>query len=441
MRTVGKVERSLVEEISRKKGEPEWMRQLRLQSLELFEKMRDPVWIKGIDEVDLDKLVLYEDVEVRADKWEELPDEIRRFYEELNLPEMEKKFLAGLSTSFDSEIVYSRAKEMLEERGVIMLPMEEAVRRYPEMVRKYFGRVFPPATHKYAALHYALWSGGVFVYVPKNVKIEFPVEAFFLISSEMFAQFEHSLIVVDEGASIHFIEGCSSPQFRKFSFHDGVVEAYVHKNAHLKFTTVQNWSRDIINFNNKRAIVEENGSVEWVEGAFGSKASFVYPSVTLQKNARARVTNFSISHQGEWKESGSKVFHLGEGSRSTVISKTISTGDGVSVYRGLLRINKGAKHAFSAISCDSLLMDEESKTFTYPHNQIEEETARVSYEATTSFLTEEQMFYMNSRGLDEDAAKAMIALGFLSDVVAELPPEYSAVFRKVLEYDFRGSVG
>ncbi len=441
MITTGRVERSLIEEISRKKDEPEWMRKLRLRSLELFERMEDPKWIPFIEEINLDELILYEGPEVRAEDWDELPDDIRKFYEELNLPEMEKKFLAGLSTSFDSEVVFARAKEILKEKGVIMLPMEDAVKEYPDLVRKYFGKIFPPAEHRYAALHYALWSGGLFVYVPPGVKIDFPVEAFFLISKETMAQFEHSLVVVDEGASIQFIEGCSSPQFRNFSFHDGVVEAYVHKNAHLKFVTVQNWSRDIINFNNKRAIVEEGGTVEWVEGSFGSKASFVYPSVVLHKNAKVRVSNFSISHDGEWKESGSKVFHVGENSRSSVINKTISAGSGVAVFRGLLKVNKGARNAFSAVSCDSLLLDEESKTFTYPHNQIEEPTAKISYEASVSFLTEDQLFYMGSRGLDEDEAKALITLGFLSDVVADLPPEYAAVFRKVLEYDFRGSVG
>ena len=441
MRTVGKIDPSAVEEISERKKEPEWMRKLRLQALKLFETLPDPLWLPGIEELNLDEMILYEEVDARATSWDELPEDIRRFYEEVNLPETEKRFLAGLSTSYDSETVYYHAKEYLKKLGVILLPMEEAVKKYPGLVKKYFGRIFPMAEHRYAALHYALWSGGVFVYVPPGVKVQFPVEAFFLISEELLAQFEHSLIVVDEGAYLHFIEGCSSPQFRKFSFHDGAVEMYVHKNAHLKFTTVQNWGRNIINFNNKRAIVEEGGTVEWVEGSFGSKNSYVYPSVILHKNARSRMTNFSVAHSEEWKEGGAKIFHLGENSRSTVESKSISVGNGVSVFRGLLKINKGAVNAFSAMSCDSLVMDPESKAFTYPHNQIEEKTARVSYEASTTFLNEDQLFYLTSRGLDEDAARALIAMGFFSDVISELPPEYAAVFKRVLEYDFRGSVG
>ncbi|NPA86657.1 MAG: Fe-S cluster assembly protein SufB [Candidatus Diapherotrites archaeon] len=441
MRTLGKIDPSLVEEISRKKGEPEWMRRLRLRALELFEKLPDPEWLGGLDELNIEEMVLFEEVDVRASSWDELPPEIRKFYEEMKLPEMEKRYLAGLSTSFDSEMVYTHVKKYLEEKGVILLPMEEAVKRYPDLVKRYFGRIFPPAEHKYAALHYALWSGGVFVYVPRGVKVEFPVEAFFLISEELLAQFEHTLIVLEEDAYLHFIEGCSSPQFRKFSFHDGAVEAYVHRNAHLKFTTVQNWGKNIINFNNKRAIAEEGSTVEWVEGSFGSWKSYVYPSVILREKARARISNFSIAHAGEWKESGAKLFHVGKESRSTVTAKSISTGDGVSVFRGLVRMNRGAERAFSSVSCDSLLMDPQSKAFTYPHNQIEEPSARISYEASTSFLSEEQMFYLRSRGLDEDAARALIATGFLSDVIAELPPEYGAVFRRVLEYNFRGSVG
>ncbi len=441
MITKGSIRRSFVEGLSREKAEPEWMRKLRLQALELFERLSDPLWLKGIDEIDLDELVLYEKVDARATSWEELPPEIRRFYEELNLPEQEKKFLAGLATSYDSEMVYYNAKKFLEEKGVVVLPMEEAVKRYPDLVRRYFGKVFPPAEHRYSALHYALWSGGVFVYVPPGVKVTFPVEAFFLVANEMVAQFEHTLIVVGENAFLHFIEGCSSPQFRKFAFHDGVVEAYVHRGGHLKFTTVQNWSRDLINFNNKRTIVEEGGRVEWVEGSFGSRASYVYPSFILRDGASVDMRAFTIAHGGEWKEGGVKLFHVGKDTRSHVVSKSVSSSDGVSVFRGLLRVNRGATGSRSSMSCDSLLLDEESKAFTYPHNQVEEPTAKVSYEATTSFLREDQLFYLRSRGLDEDSAKALIVSGFLSDVISYLPPEYASVFRRVLELDFRGSVG
>ncbi len=441
MITRGEVDPSFVEEMSRKKKEPEWMRRFRLRALEQFREMKDPLWLRGVEEIDLGSMILYEDVEVRAGSWDELPEDIRRFYEEVNLPEVEKRFLAGLTASFDSETVYARAKEILERAGVILLPMDEAVKRYPELVRRYFGRVMPPTEHRYAALHYALWSGGAFLYVPDGVRIDVPVEAFFLISEELTAQFEHTLVVVGKNASIHFIEGCSSPQFRRFSFHNGMVEAYVHEGGHLKFTTVQNWGRNIVNFNSKRAVVEKGGRVEWMEGAFGSRSSYVYPSVVLQEGASARISGFTVAHPDEWKEGGAKVFHVGRGSRSSVTSKSISVGNGVTVFRGLVKVNRGAENAVSTVSCDSLLMDPESRSFTYPHTQVEEETAKISYEARAWYITADQLFYLATRGLDEDRSRAYIALGFLSDIVSELPPEYSAVFRRVLEYDFGGSVG
>ena len=442
MITRGSINPKEVEEISKRKEEPQWMRKFRERSFQLFQRMKDPLWLEEPKEIDLDKLILYDERGIRAQSWEEIPPEIRRFYEEMNLPEQEKEFLAGLSTAYDAETVYTHAKEYLEKKGVILTSIEEAVKKFPELVKRYFGRVFPPAEHRYSALHYALWSGGTFLYVPDGVKVEFPIEAFFVIGEGGISQFEHSLIVVGRNASVHFIEGCSSPQFRKFSLHDGAVEMYVHEGGYLKFTTVQNWSKNVINFNNKRVIVEKDGRVEWVEGSFGSKISVVYPSVVLRENARARIMNFSIAHGGEWKEGGAKLFHIGKNSRSTVVSKSISVENGVSVFRGLLKVNKGAENAFSSISCDSLLMDEESKTFTYPHNQIEEERAMISYEATTSLLSEEQIFYLASRGYDEDTARAKIAVGFLSDIIRELPAEYAAVFDQVLKYDFkRGGVG
>ena len=442
----GKISRSLIEEISKIKKEPDWMRRLRLRSLELFYKLPMPKWIVGIEEIDLDALAHYvkpEGVE-RARDWDEIPKEIRKYYEKLGLPELEARILSGLVAVYESETIYAKMKEYLQRKGVIVLPLEEAVQKYPDLVKKYFLRIFPPSDHKFAALHGALWSGGTFIYVPPGVKVREPIESFFLIGRQGEGQFEHSLIVADEGAYVHWIEGCSAPRFLGYSFHNGMVEAYAHRNATVKITTIQNWSRNVINFNNKRGIAEEGARLDWVEGSIGSRMTYVYPSTILKGDySSSRSAVVTVSKGPYIKDSGSKVVHVGAHTRSKIINKSISAEGGVNVYRGIVRVVRGAKYANAHVECDSLILDGKSKAHTFPHNQVDEPTAMVSHEAKTGRLSEQQLFYMTSRGLSEDEAKSLIVLGFLDEIMVELPVEYANVLHKVVQLEFSelGAVG
>ncbi len=442
----GKISRSIIEELSKIKNEPEWMFRHRLRALKLFEKLPMPKWVVGIEELDLENLVLYTkpELEKEVKDWDDLPENIRRTFERLNIPEIEKKFLSGLTAVFDSESVYSQLKDEFEKKGIVMLPMEEAVRKYPDVVKRYFGKIFPAGEHKFSALHHALWSGGAFVYIPKGVRVPFPIEAFFVIGSALEGQFEHTLVVADEGSYVHFIEGCSAPMYKGFSFHDGMVEIYAHKNATVKFTTIQNWSRNVINFNNKRAIIEENAYVEWIEGSIGSKITYTYPSSVLKgNNARTAQYVVSLSNGPFLKDTGAKSVHVGKNTSSKIVSKSISANGGINIYRGLVRIGKGAKNSTATVSCDSLILDEESRAYTYPHNQNDESTANIIHEATIGKLSEDKLFYLNARGISEEEAKSLIVLGFISEILEGLPFEYIEVLKKVIELEFSevGGVG
>ena len=434
----GRLERSLIEEISRVKKEPEWMRKLRLRALELFHKLPTPRWIQGIEEIDLDEIAAYVKPQTeRVESWDELPLWMRMYYSKLGLPEAEAKFLSGLTAVFDSEVVLNKVKEELQQKGVILLPMEEAVRRYPNLVKEYFGRVFPVADHKFAALHFALWSGGAFLYVPKGVKVSQPIEAFFFIGSELEGQFEHTLIVADENSYVEFIEGCAAPMMKTFSFHDGMVEIYAKRGAHVHFTTIQNWSRNIINFNNKRAIAEENAYVEWIEGSIGSRITYTYPSTVLRgRGARTRNVSVALVNGPYLKDIGAKAIHAAPDTRSTIISKSISAGGGVAVYRGLVKIVRGAHRSISHVECDSLILDDKSRAYTYPRNEVDEPTAQLTHEATVGRLGENQLFYLQSRGLSEGEAKSIVVLGFIQEVLKSLPPEMLGVLSKVIELEF-----
>ncbi len=428
--------------ISEENREPEWMLRLRLQAVELYGRLPEPRWLPGWEGIDVDSMILYQTKGPAVKSWDDLPPEIRRIYERLNLPELEKKYLAGLSATMDSSTVYASISEKLQSLGVILEPMNDAVYNHEALVRRYFSRIFPAAEHRYAALHYALWSGGVFLYVPPGVRVDMPVEAFFYISTALEGQFEHTLIVAERGSSLHFIEECAAPLFREFTFHDGAVEIYAHENAHVRFTTIQNWSRSVVNFNNKRVIAERGATVDWVEGSIGSKYSVVYPSVVLRgAGASTSMQVFSLSKGQYIKDGGAKIFHLAPETRSTVVSKSISAEGGVNIYRGLVRIGRGAVNAVSSVSCDSLLLDDESNASTIPHAQIDEPTADFSHEAATFRLSPEVLFYLQSRGLDEDAARGLAVLGFISDIIRELPLEYASVLREVISADFSGGVG
>jgi Fe-S cluster assembly protein SufB len=442
----GRISRDLVEEISKSKGEPEWMRLLRLKALETFERLPMPNWLEGVESIDLDEVAAY--VRPKAEStnnWEDLPDWMKDVYQKLGLPEAEAKVLSGLTAVFDSENMITKVKEELTKKNVIFVSMDEAVKKYPDLVKEYFGRVFPYADHKFAALHYALWSGGAFVYVPKGAKIMNPVEAFFLIGSELEGQFEHTLLVADEGSFMHFIEGCAAPVLTKFSFHDGMVEVYAKSRSEVHFTTIQNWSGSIVNFNNKRAIAEDYANVEWVEGSIGSRVTFTYPSTVL-KGRGASTKNISIgiaNGPSKIKDVGSKAIHAAPETRSLIISKSISSGGGVAAYRGLVKVLKGAKGSVSHVQCDSLIMDKDSRAYTLPRNEVDEPTAEVTHEATVGRLGEDQLFYLASRGITEGEAKAMIVNGFIRDVLRNLPLETVSILTKVIELEFSqlGSVG
>ncbi|MEL9929857.1 MAG: Fe-S cluster assembly protein SufB [Sulfolobales archaeon] len=440
----GRISRELVEEISRAKKEPDWMRRMRLTYLEIFEKLPEPRWLEGVEELDLEDLAYYVDPGIeKSYSWDELPKDVVEAYERLGIKKAEAEFLLGLNAQLDSETVFTRTKELLKSKGVIFIPLEEAVHRYPDMIREYFMRIFPPE-HKFAALHGALWSGGVFVYVPPNVRIETPVEAFFLIGRASEGNFEHTLIIADKNSYLHFIEGCAAPRLSKYSFHDGMVEIFVGEGAHVNFTTLQNWSSQVINFNNKRAIVEKDGYVEWVEGSIGSKATYVYPSAILRgENATMESYVITFARDGHIKDSGSKVIHRAPNTRSRIISKSISVGGGKTVYRGVVRILKGARNSRSYTSCDSLLLDDKSKTATYPHVQNDEPTSIIGHEARVSKLSDQMLFYLRSRGLSESEAIRLVISGFISDVLSRLPFEQASIIRGAIDLEFAkyGRVG
>ncbi|MCE4625462.1 MAG: Fe-S cluster assembly protein SufB [Desulfurococcales archaeon] len=441
----GKLTRDVVEEISRIKKEPDWMRRLRLRSLEWFYKLPMPKWLPGVESIDLEELVYYVKPDVpKVTRWEDLPEEIRRYYERLGLPEEEARVLAGLQTVMDSENVFSVVKEKLREKGVILMSMDEAVQKDLPIVKEYFMKVFPPTDHKFAALHGALWSGGVFLYMPKGVRIPEPIEGFFLIGSAMEGQFEHTLIVADEGSYVNFIEGCSAPRFVGYSFHDGMVEIYAHRNSTVRFTTLQNWSKNVINYNNKRAIAESGAKVYWFEGSIGAKITVTYPSTILR--GRGSVSEsyvVSLSKGPVLKDTGSKMIHLAPNTRSKIVNKSISVDGGVNIYRGLVKIAKGAKNSAAHVECDSLIMDGKSAAHTFPHNQVDEPTASITHEATTGRLSESQLFYLMSRGFSESEAKSLIVLGYLENVLVNLPFEMVNVLRRVVQLEFSelGAVG
>ncbi len=373
-----------------------------------------------------------------------MPKALFDFYVSLGIPESEARYLSGLAGVLDSEIIIMRVKNWLQKHNVIFTEMETAVRKYPDLVKKYFSRIYPMADHKFAALHYALWSEGAFVYVPPNVRIEQPIEAFFIISGALESQYEHTMVIADENSYIHFIEGCAAPMFPSYSFHDGSVEVFVHRDAHVRFTTIQNWSKKIMNFNNKRAIVERNGYVEWLEGGTGSKVSYVYPSAILKgENSRASILSVSVSNGPYIKDNGAKVYHLAPNTRSEVIAKSISANGGLSIYRGLIYVAKGAVNATSTVQCDSLILDPKSKSMTIPHNQVLEPTAEVTHEATAGKISEDMIFYLQSRGLSEEESKSLIVLGFIHDLIKQLSFEMANILNTVIQMEFSkyGGVG
>mgnify|MGYP001201523369 CR=1 FL=1 len=438
------ISEEVVRQISEDKEEPEWMLDKRLNALNIFNKKPMPNFGPDLSDLNLDKIYFYmkPDANKNSKNWEEVPEDIRKTYEKLGIPEAEKKALAGVGAQYESEVIYHNLKKDLGEKGVVFLDMDEAVKQYPELVKKYFmTNCVSPALHKFTALHAAVWSGGSFIYVPKGIKVELPLQAYFRMNAKQGGQFEHTLIIADEGSEIHYIEGCSAPQYIENSLHVGCVEIHVLKNAKVRYSSIENWSKNTYNLNTKRAIVHENSIMEWVNGNLGSKTTMLYPcSILIGKKAKTDYIGIAYAGNNQFQDTGCKVYHLAENTSSHIISKGISKEGGISSYRGLVDIKKGSVNSKSNVRCDGLILDNKSKVLTFPAMEISENNVEVSHEAVVGKIQEEQLFYLMSRGLSEKEATKMIVSGFIEPVVKELPLEYAVELNKLIELEIEDSI-
>jgi Fe-S cluster assembly protein SufB len=441
------LDREVVAQISELKGEPQWMRDFRLRALEVFESKPMPAgfWGGNIQNYALDFNDIYyyvKPMEGQGKTWEDVPDEIKRTFDKLGIPEAERKFLAGVGAQYDSEVVYHKIREDLEKIGVIFVDMDTGLREHPEIVEKYFGTIVPPADNKFAALNSAVWSGGSFVYVPEGVHVDIPLQAYFRINTENMGQFERTLIIAEPGSYVHYVEGCTAPTYSNDSLHSAVVEIVAQKGARVRYTTIQNWSTNVYNLVTKRAAAYQDAVMEWVDGNLGSKLTMKYPSVYLMEpGAHGEILSLAFAGQGQHQDAGGKVVHVAPNTTSTIISKSISKGGGRTSYRGLLKVYPGAENARSTVRCDALLLDEDSRSDTYPVMEIDEEQVTIGHEATVSKVGEEQLFYLQSRGIDETEATKMIVNGFVEPIVKELPMEYAIELNRLIELQMEGSVG
>ncbi|WP_319476258.1 Fe-S cluster assembly protein SufB [Marispirochaeta aestuarii] len=442
--TTGKgLSEEVVRQISRQKEEPEWMLNYRLRALEAFRRKAMPNWGADLKAIDFDEIVYYaRPTDKQSRSWEDLPESIRETYDRIGIPEAERKFLAGVGAQYDSEVVYHNLKKELEAQGVIFSDPESAVREHPEIVRKYFGTVIPYGDNKFAALNSAVWSGGSFIYVPKGVKVDIPLQAYFRINLENFGQFERTLIIADEGSFVHYIEGCTAPVYTTDSLHSAVVEIIALPGARVRYSTIQNWSTDVYNLVTKRAVAHENATVEWVDGNIGSKRTMKYPSVYLMgEGAHGEVLSIAFAGNGQEQDTGGKMVHMASNTTSTITSKSISKGSGIASYRGLLKVAPGLKNVKSRVVCDALLLNDESATNTYPYMEIESDDVSIEHEARVSRIGEDQLFYLQSRGFDEEEASGLIVNGFLDPLVKQLPMEYAVELNRLIELEMEGSVG
>ena len=435
----------LLREISAMKGEPEWMLEFRLKSYQRFLRKPVPTWGGGgmLDDIDFDDIYYYiKPTEGQVDDWDMVPDSIKETYEKLGIPEAERKYLAGVTAQYESEVVYHRNREDLEEMGVLFCDMDTAVREYPDIVREYFGTIIPPNDNKFAALNSAVWSGGSFIYVPPGVHVEQPLQAYFRINAENMGQFERTLIIIDEGAYVHYVEGCSAPTYSSDSLHCAVVEIVVKEGGRCRYTTIQNWSNNVYNLVTKRAAAYRNATMEWVDGNLGSKLTMKYPAVWLmEEGAHGEVLSIAFAGEGQHLDAGAKIVHAAPNTTSLVTSKSISMDGGRAGYRGLVRVEDGAEGVKSFVRCDALILDENSRSDTYPYMEIEEADAQLGHEATISKVGDDQLFYLRSRGLSEEEATAMIVAGFIEPIVKELPMEYAVELNRLIELQMEGSVG
>lgn len=434
---------AIVKEISGLKGEPPWMRDFRLRSLAVFIKKKLPVWGADLSKINFDDIYYYlKPALASARSWEDVPQEIKKTYEKIGIPQAERELLAGVSAQYESEVVYGSLLSNFSDRGVIFMSMDQALKSYPEMVKKYFGTLIPPADNKFAALNSAVWSGGSFLYIPKNVKIDLPLQAYFRINAPKMGQFERTLIIADEGSEAHYVEGCTAPVYAADSLHAAVVEIFVKKGARLQYTTVQNWSKNVYNLTTKRAKVEEEGTMLWTDANLGSKVTMKYPACLLAgRRARGEVLSLNFAGKNQTMDTGGKMIHLAPQTSGTIISKSLAKNGGNSAYRGLVYIQKGAKGAKSKVRCDSLILDEYSQADTFPHIKVKENQVEATHEAATGKLNEQQLFYLRSRGLDQSAAEELLVHGFLEPVVRKLPLEYAVEMNRLIELEMEGAVG
>jgi len=439
------LDESIVREISAHKNEPEWMLNFRLKALKIFEAKPMPTWGGDLTTLDatLDEIYYYIRPQEQMERsWDDVPQEIKDTFEKLGIPEAERKVLAGVGAQYESEMVYHSLKKEWEEKGVLFESIEEGLRLYPDLFREYFGTVVPPQDNKFAALNSAAWSGGSFVYIPKGVTVDIPLQAYFRVNAEKMGQFERTLIIVDEGANAQYIEGCTAPSYSTESFHSGVIEIIVKPNARFRYVTIQNWSHNMYNLVTQRALVHEGAHMEWLDGNLGSKLTMKYPSCYLVgEGAHGEILSIAYAGDGQHQDTGGKVVHAAPHTTSRIISKSISKGTGRSTYRGLCKIYDGADGAKSNVECDALLLNDTSRTDTFPYIEIEEQSASVGHEATVSKIGEEQLFYLMSRGLKEEEAAAMIVRGFIEPIAKQLPLEYAVELNRLIELEMEGSVG
>ena len=434
----------VVRDISAKKNESEWMLNTRLKALEIFDKKPMPTWGADLSTIDFDNIKYFvRSTEKQAQTWEDLPQDIKDTYDKLGIPEAEKqRLVAGVAAQYESEVVYHQIREDLEEQGVIFLDTDTALKEHPEIFHEYFGSVIPAGDNKFSALNTAVWSGGSFIYVPKGVHVDIPLQAYFRINTENMGQFERTLIIVDEDAYVHYVEGCTAPIYKSDSLHSAVVEIIVKKGGRCRYTTIQNWSNNVYNLVTKRAKAEEGATMEWIDGNIGSKVTMKYPAVWMTgPHARGEVLSVAMAGEGQFQDTGAKMVHMAPHTSSNIVSKSVARGGGRAAYRGLVQVNKGAKHSHSNVECDALLVDTISRSDTYPYVDVREDDVTLGHEATVSKVSDDQLFYLMSRGIEEEEAMAMVVRGFVEPIAKELPMEYALELNRLIELQMEGSVG
>ncbi|MGH2448539.1 MAG: Fe-S cluster assembly protein SufB [Chloroflexota bacterium] len=437
------LDREIVEEISYMKNEPQWMRDFRLRSLRIFERKPLPQWGGNLNDLDFQNMFYYiKPMEEQGKTWDDVPADIKTTFDRLGIPEAERKFLAGVGAQYESEMIYHSLREDLEKQGVIFLGMDDGLRQHPDIVKEYFGTVIPPADNKLAALNSAVWSGGSFVYVPEGVHVEIPLQAYFRINAENSGQFERTLIIAEPGSYVHYVEGCTAPTYSSDSLHSAVVEIIVKRGARVRYTTIQNWSKNVYNLVTKRTSVYGEGTMEWVDGNLGSKLTMKYPSCyLLEPGAKGEVLSVAFAGTDQHQDAGGKIVHAAPNTTGTITSKSISRGAGRTSYRGLVKVYPGMTGCKTHVNCDALLLDPDSRSDTYPYMEIEEDDVAVTHEATVSKIGEEQLFYLMSRGVGDAEARAMIVRGFIEPIAKELPMEYAIELNRLIELEMEGSVG